>query len=146
MTTNEKLNVYKRDRVTSANNIEAVGLLYEEAIIRLRRAKEKYAIADQTFKDDIAFAQKIVQGLSMILDFKQGKEIAENLFAIYYYIDKRLLVACEGIKLTPSYCDEATQMLSKLHESWQTVIDNEKAEIAKNNPKKPTTGGLEISI
>jgi flagellar secretion chaperone FliS len=142
----ERLDVYKRERVANANDIEAVGLLYEEAINKLRSAKEKYAKSDQAFKDDIAFAQKIVQGLSLILDFQKGQEIAQNLFAIYYYIDKRLLVAREGIKLTPSYCDEAIGMLSKLNESWQAVIEKEKAEAAKNISAKPTTGGLEISI
>lgn len=146
MTTNEKLNAYKRDRVAHASDIEAVGLLYEEAINKLHSAKDKFAHDDQSFKDDLIFVQKIVQGLTLILDFKKGEEIAQNLFAIYYYIDKRLLVAREGIKLTPVYCDEAIAMLTKLSESWQTVIDKGKSEAGKDGSAKPLTGGLEISI
>jgi flagellar protein FliS len=137
---------YKRARLQSASDIEAVGILYEEAILKLRSAKEKYTQADDSFKEDIEFVQKILKGLSAILDFKKGQEVAQNLFAIYYYLDKRLLVAREGIKLTPAYCDEAIETITKLHESWQTIIDKEKAEAAKNASAKPTTGGLEISV
>lgn len=143
-------NEYKKIKVENATDLESVVLLYDEIILHLTHAKEHF-MEDKNgtvFKEDIEAACMIIRGLTLILDFDKGGEIAQNLCSLYNYMDKRLLVAKEGIIATAKYCEEIIALLSPMRDSWDTVAQEEKKKMEANKESQQplSMGNLEITI
>jgi|GEM_PF-1809886 len=143
-------NEYKKSKVENATDLESVVLLYDEMILHLTRAKEHFTNDknDPAFKEDIEAARTIIRGMTLILDFENGADIAKNLCSLYNYMDKRLMVAKEGIIATAKYCDEIIALISPLRDSWDKIAQEEKKkkEAQKTSQQPLSTGNLEITI
>lgn len=150
MTDYERLSrEYKINQLKNATDLEALVMLYKEAIFELERGKELFEKKNDDFKKHINKARTIVRGLVLLLDFEKGKEIAQNLYALYNYMDKRMVVAEFGVFATPRYCDEIVEMLHKLLESWEQLAAEEVKQREEQPPSpqiNPASGGLEITI
>jgi flagellar secretion chaperone FliS len=136
---------YKRLQIDKLSDLEAIVLLYNEAIKEIEMGKVLFLEAKPEYTEKIDKAQKVIRGLCLLLDFKQGGTIAENLYSLYNYMDKRLTVAKEGIRLTVNYLEEVVSLLNKLLEAWDAVAKEAKAT-AEAQAVKPTTPHLEITI
>lgn len=144
-------NHYKKNKLEGASDLESVVLLYNEAIAKITLAKESYVNDKQSpdVRKHIDAALTVIRGLTLLLNFKEGGVVAQNLYSLYNYMDKRLIVAREGIWQTPKYCDEVISMLNNLRESWDKIAKDEKQRksiqhVGNELPLSP--GNLEISI
>jgi len=111
---------YVKNSVETASPLEQVILLYDRAIVALKAAKED--IHNKDIKSKIANLTKvsdIVRALDSALDFEKGGEIAQNLHALYTFIDSQLLMvhAKNDIKLL----EDLIEILQKLKEGWEGI-------------------------
>ena len=106
--------------VESANAHRLIELLYDGALERIAQAKG----AQQQGRIDIrgnkiTHAVNIVMGLRDALNPEQGGEIADNLDALYDYIQRLLLSAHRESSVEK--LDEATKLLSQLANTWREI-------------------------
>jgi len=117
---------YQENSVNTASPVRLVVLLYQGAIRALRLAGCYFQDGDSVkAHSEVLQAEKIVLELIGALNFKEGGEIARNLFQLYQFILKQCaLVEAESAReLIPSL----VRILEGLKEAWQ--------EIEKNGPK-----------
>jgi len=117
---------YQENSVNTASPVRLVLLLYQGAIRALRLAERYFQDGDSVkAHSEVLQAEKIVLELISALNFKEGGEIAGNLFRLYQFILEQcaLLEAENARELIPSL----VRILEGLKEAWQ--------EIEKNGPK-----------
>ncbi len=117
---------FKKHSLAVTSDLEAVVLLYTEAIDLLNKAKESFAEKNSEYKSNIAHAQKIILGMRSILNYKEGGEMARNLAELYSYFNARLTVASYGVRQAPEIIAEITGLLVKLKESWENIVPKNK--------------------
>ena len=96
------LSAYKETRIRTASQGQLIIMLYDEAIKQLDKGLELLSL-NKSGKNDpsrieiigkaIIKARDIITELMVSLDFEQGGEIAQNLFALYTWFNKELLEA-----------------------------------------------------
>jgi flagellar protein FliS len=110
-------------------------MLYDEAIKCLDRSLDLLDKNSKGRKDPgkiehiskaILKAQEIVTELSASLDFEQGGEIAQNLFALYTWFNQELLEA--NIKQDINRIAVVRNMINELRSAWTEII-------ARNTPE-----------
>ncbi len=78
---------YEENTVNTASPVKLVVLLYDGAIRFLKLAERAFAEGDRALaRMHIGKAEKIVLELLGSLNFEDGGEIAENLFALYRFV------------------------------------------------------------
>ncbi len=115
---------YKEVEIETASGLKLVVMLYQGAIKFLNIAKEansskRYDIVNT----NIIKAQDIVSELISSLNFEAG-EIAQNLYSLYLYINRRLLEA--NIQKNMHIIDEILSLLTTLREAWEVILGNQK--------------------
>ncbi|MBD3246402.1 MAG: flagellar export chaperone FliS [Candidatus Omnitrophica bacterium] len=121
---------YRLEKLKSASDLEALIILYDEAVSRLNEARQCFEEKNiKRMKEQIEMTKKIIRGLVGILDFQANREMAGNLYKIYEYILRRLGVAEVGIRQTPKILEEAGGHLSQLREAWIAV--QEKGDVTE---------------
>jgi len=125
MNTNAAINAYTKagidSSVASADPHKLILLLYQGALLAISSAK------NQMLRNDIAAKGKsishailiIESGLQASLDKNVGGELAQNLSALYDYMNQRLLVA--NLKNDVSALDEVSNLLSDLKGAWEEI-------------------------
>jgi flagellar protein FliS len=118
-------------------------MLYDEAVKHLDRGLELLEVNASGKKDPgkieqinkaVLKTQEIITELMVSLDFDQGGEIAQNLFALYTWFNKELLEA--NIKQDMRRITIIRNMLDELRSAWSEIA-------AKNTPEtagKAVTG------
>ena len=74
----------------------------------------------------ISWAISIIEGLRMSLDQQAGGEIAQNLGALYDYMERRLLEA--NLKNDPEMLNEVSGLLHQIKGAWDAI-----SETARNS-------------
>lgn len=120
---------YKEVEIETASGLKLVVMLYAGAIRFLNMAKEgieqrKLDIAN----NNIIKAQDIVSELMTSLNFDAG-EIANNLYSLYIYINRRLLEA--NIEKNTEILNEVIRLLVTLKDAWEEILKHQ------NNPDSP---------
>ena len=107
--------------VPHADGHRLVSMLFDGALTAVAEAKLKLSRGDIPGRGAaISKAIGIVeQGLRCSLDKDKGGELASRLDSLYEYICGRLLTA--NIKAEVSGLDEATSLLSELHDGWKGI-------------------------
>jgi flagellar protein FliS len=107
--------------VPHADGHRLVSMLFDGALTAVADAKLKLSRGDIPGRGAaISKAIAIVeQGLRCSLDKDKGGEIASRLDSLYEYICGRLLTA--NIKAETTGLDEATNLLSELHDGWKGI-------------------------
>jgi flagellar protein FliS len=82
-----------------------------QAAISMGRVNERYQAVRKS--------STIIEALQDCLDHEQGGEIARQLDQIYTYIIFRLQAI--NLKNDPTICDEVTERLGDLRESWHQI-------------------------
>jgi len=114
---------YQENSVNTASPVRLVVLLYQGAIRALSLAGRYFQDGDPVrAHSEILQAEKIVLELVNSLNFKEGGEIAQNLFQLYQFVLKQCALLNEenAQKLLPGL----VQILEGLKEAWQTLEKN----------------------
>ncbi len=118
------LNEYKQvgvqNNITDASPHRLVQMLMEGALDRISTAKghmQRNRFAEKG--RFISSAISIVDGLRSSLDFEKGGEIAQNLDALYDYMNRRLLEA--NVNNNPDYLDEVHGLMSEIKAGWDAI-------------------------
>ncbi|MBO9386677.1 MAG: flagellar export chaperone FliS [Thermomicrobium sp.] len=115
---------YRQVTVETASVAELMVLLYRRAIQVLGEAEEAIHSRDvPRAHARLVFAQEIVAELMASLNLEAG-ELAQQLLAIYDYLQRRLVEA--NVRKDPAIVAEVRAFLSSLLEAWEEVAARER--------------------
>ena len=109
-------------RVEQANAHQLIQMLMAGALEKIRLARrfmEEGKVAARG--EHISWAISIIAGLQASLDHEKGGEIADNLDALYTYLQDILLQA--NLRNSPDLLEEADRLLSTVKEAWDAIGD-----------------------
>lgn len=120
---------YKKTSVTTASRGKLILMLYDGAIKFLNQSLEglkekRYDVVN----NNIIKGQNILTELMLSLNMNVG-EIAENLYSLYDYMNRRLIEA--NIKKDGEIIKEVLGMLTDLRETWEEAIRRTGEKIVK---------------
>jgi len=106
--------------VYGASPVGLIVMLYEGAIRAINQAKilmqhNQYAEKGRLINK----AVDIIEGLRVVLDHQNGKEISKNLEDLYAYSKYRLGIA--NMKNDPEILDEIAKLLGVILPAWQEL-------------------------
>lgn len=114
-------NVGLESSVATADPHKLISLLYQGALLAISSAKNQMLRQETAAKGkSISHAITIIdEGLKSSLDKNVGGELAQNLSALYEYMNHRLLVA--NLKNDVAALDEVTRLLADLKGAWEEI-------------------------
>jgi len=119
------LSAYKETRIRTASQGQLIIMLYDEAVKQLDKALELLGLNKSGKRDPsrievigkaIIKARDIITELMVSLDFDQGGEIAQNLFALYTWFNKELMEAHMSIDI--ARIADVRNMVNDLRGAW----------------------------
>jgi len=122
LNTTNPVKSYKETQIKTATPGKLILMLYDGAIRQLNQAVEDLEVQDRRYdriSNSLIKAQDIITELMISLDFDRGGEIARNLFALYVFMNGRLLDA--NIRKDPAPLQDVKRMLTELREAWAAV-------------------------
>lgn len=127
---------YQQADVNTADPLKLVIMCYDGAISNLRAARDSIVTHDLERKAD-AFdrASAFIGELNRALDLERGGEIAQNLYALYNYMMRRLMAA--NIRLEPETVDEVIGLLEELRSAWQELASTPRESLVAAVPVNP---------
>ena len=114
--------------VSTANPHQLIVLLFEgarQAVVVARAGIE----ANDIPKKGAAITKAIdviLNGLRASLNLEEGGELAQNLYALYDYMARRLLHA--NLNDDKAALDEVLGLLTEIHEAWIAIGDKSQTE------------------
>lgn len=129
------LSAYRETRVKTASQGQLIIMLYDEAVKQLDHGLELLALNNGGKKDPArieesgrAFikTQEIITELMASLDFDQGGEIAQNLFALYTWFNQEILES--NIAKKPGRIIHVRNMIFDLRNAWVEAAKRISAE------------------
>lgn len=106
--------------VEDASSHRLIGMLYEGLLTRIAQAKGALLQKDVATKGQkVSEAMNILMGLREFLDTDTGGEIAQNLDALYDYIQRNLMQA--HMKNDESKFDECRDLLLPITGAWAEI-------------------------
>lgn len=106
--------------IADASPHRLIQMLMEGALDKIHAAKGHMARGEVAAKGKhISWAISIVDGLRSSLDLKAGGELAENLDALYDYMNRRLLDA--NLHNDQSALDEVSKLLLEIKQGWDAI-------------------------
>lgn len=145
MSYSNALSAYKETRIRTASPGQLIVMLYDEAVKQLDKGLELLYLNKSSKQDPsrievigkaIIKARDIITELMVSLDFDQGGEIAQNLFALYTWFNKELLEA--HIALDIARIGEVKNQLASLRAAWVDIA-------AKTNTQGRPVEGVNIA-
>lgn len=127
MNTNFALSSYANVRTNAnvgvASPHQLIQMLYDGAIERIAQGKGAMQYKQVEAKGKkINQAIAIITGLRENLDKEQGADIAENMDALYLYIQSILSKAHSTNN--PKLLDEASELLTSMSNAWREITPN----------------------
>jgi flagellar protein FliS len=123
------LTAYKETRIRTASQGQLIVMLYEEAVKQLDRGLELMGLNSSGKKDPsrievigkaVIKSRDIITELMVSLDFDQGGEIAQNLFALYTWFNKELMEA--HISMDIKRITTVRNMVNDLRGAWVDIM------------------------
>jgi len=123
------LSAYKETRIRTASQGQLIVMLYDEAVKQLDKGLELLGLNSSGKKDPsrievigkaIIKARDIITELMVSLDFDQGGDIAQNLFALYTWFNKELMEA--HITMDIKRITTVRNMVNDLRSAWADII------------------------
>lgn len=112
-------NAYKQNSVTTASPGELTLMLYNGCLKFLHKAK--LAIQEKNIQEkntNLLKAQSIISELMSTLNM--DIEVSKNMFALYEYINRRLVEA--NIKNDVAIIEEVEGLVTEFRDTWKEVI------------------------
>lgn len=107
--------------IETADPHTLIKMLIDGAIERINKAKYYMLEKDLVHKgESISRAISIIDGLKISLDSEGGK-IAENLEALYDYMQRQLLAA--NVQNKTENLDEVLSLLNEIRSGWASIPD-----------------------
>ena len=114
--------------VENADPYTLTFMLFNGAVERLNAAKLHVQQKNIALKgESISKAISIIDGLRSSLDMKKGGEIANNLEALYEYMQRQLLDVSVSNK--PENIDEVISLMNEIRSGWAAI------PVDQRNPK-----------
>jgi flagellar protein FliS len=118
--------------VADASPTRLVQIMYEHVISQLatargcmQRISNNLPVADVIAKGKaIGKAVRLINQLNATLDMERGREIAENLRALYVYMLARLTLA--NATNDPRIVDEVSELVRKVKSSWDQIVTDQR--------------------
>jgi flagellar protein FliS len=108
---------------TYASPHRLIQMLLEGALEKIATAKGHLARGSIAAKGlQISWALSIIGGLRASLDMSAGGEIAQNLFNLYDYMERRLLHA--NLHNDVAALDEVTSLLREIKSAWDVIPES----------------------
>ncbi len=107
--------------VTAADPHKLILLLYQGALLAIASAKNQI-LRKETAAKGAAISKAIMiidEGLKASLDKNVGGDLAQNLSALYDYMNQRLLIA--NLKNDTAALDEISRLLTELKGAWEAI-------------------------
>lgn len=121
------MNPYLKNQIETSSPEQILILLYDGAIKFLNQAKIGIQSKDiELTHNNLIKAQNIISELRDTLDMEIGGELANNLFALYNYFNRRLVQA--NIKKEIEPVDEVLEHLRGLRDTWKQAIIKKREE------------------
>jgi flagellar protein FliS len=97
--------------------------LFDEALAAMARAQASLRGTDrQAFKDHVARAMTIVEGLRLHLDYERGGEVAASLATVYDCVTARLV---EAYRLRDeALLQEAVGLVEVVRDAWGELVNS----------------------
>lgn len=124
---NTYANVGLETGVVAASPHQLIAMLYEGAELAVRMAI-RHIQEGNLIKKSAAITQAsaiIMEGLRAALDLKQGGDLAQQLDALYDYMNKRLMLAHLNNQTAP--LEEVLGLLRELHGAWLQIAPTGRA-------------------
>lgn len=114
-------NVGLESGVSAADPHKLILLLYQGALLAISSAKNQMLRKETAAKGkSISHAILIIDaGLKSSLDKNTGGDLAQNLSALYDYMNQRLLIA--NLKNDTAALDEVSRLLTDLKGAWEEI-------------------------
>lgn len=123
---NPYLKQYRQTQIDTAPKEQILLMLYDGAVRFLNQAKVGFAEKNiEKIHNNIIKVQNIITEFEATLDMQSGGQFAENLFALYEYINNQLLIA--NIKKREDCLDEALKHMIELRDTWRQAVRQFKA-------------------
>jgi flagellar protein FliS len=134
--------------VSGADPHKLILLLYQGALLAISTAKNQILRKDIAAKGkSISHAILIIdEGLKASLDKNAGGELAQNLSALYDYMNQRLLVA--NLKSDIDVLDEVSTLLTELKGAWEEIrpiVNPAPVNVAPPRPQAPPAKKPELT-
>lgn len=127
---------YKNTQIETSNQEKLLLMLYDGALNFLKQAKKGLKNNDyETTNNFLVKTQDIINELMATLDMERGGEIAQNLEALYDYMNRRLIEA--NINKEVEQIEEVEDMLKELRETWNQAIQKLKKQQSKQMNSNP---------
>ena len=119
--------------VVDASPHRLIQMLLEGALDRISKARGSLARGEIPEKCRyIGLAIGIIDGLAGSLNFEAGGEIANNLFALYEYMGRRLLQA--NLESSEPMLDEVATLLNQIKDGWDSITDGFPQTVSSPTP------------
>ena len=128
---------YKQVQVKTANKGKLVIMLYQGCVKFLRLAKK--SITEEKIEDAnnyIIRSQDIIRELMNTLDMEKGGEIANNLYQLYDFMNRKLIEA--NVNKDIEKIEVVEDMMLELLDSWKQIVQgqNKKTKNSQVNIRK----------
>ena len=115
------LNAYREAAVSTQSKGKIVVMLYEGAIRFLKQSITAMENKDYPEKAKyITKALDIINELNVVLDMDSGGEVAQNLRALYLFMNKHLNQA--SVKCDVPMVQEVIGLLEELNAGWKEIV------------------------
>jgi len=128
---------YKETRIKTASQGQLIIMMYDGALKHLNFALELLELNNSEKKEPgrieqigkaVMKAEEIITELMASLDFEQGGEISNNLFALYRWFNRELLEA--NIAQDIGRIRTVRDMFSELRNAWSQIVGKYSGESA----------------
>lgn len=134
-----QMNRYKNSQILNASPEQILIMLYDGAIRFCREALMAMEEGDlRKQADKISRAMAIVSEFSNTLDHQAGGEIAENLDALYAFMNRELVRA--NLQKDSTGVKTVENLLSGLRETWVEAIEVNRKAAQPATPAQPPAG------
>ena len=109
-----------------------IQMLLDGALEKINSAKYQMLQKNVAKKgEDVSKAISIIDGLITSLDMENGGEIAENLFSLYDYMQRKLLEA--NMSNNMDLLDEVAALLNEIKAGWAAIPQDVRKEFSDKN-------------
>lgn len=124
---NPYLKQYKQTQINTTPKEQILLMLYDGAVRFLHLAKEGFAEKNiEKIHNNIVKTQNIITEFQVNLDMNAGGEFAQNLFNLYDFLTRQLLIA--NVKKDEAALDLVIKHVTELRDTWREAVKKFKAE------------------
>ena len=127
MPINPYLKQYKKTQIDTTPKEQILLMLYDGAVRFLHQAKEGFAEKNiEKIHNNLIKVQNIITEFETTLDMENGGEFAQNLFALYEFMNRQLVRA--NMKKDEGALDIVIKHMTELRDTWREAVKKFKAE------------------